>query len=40
MKNNDSRIFRIGVEDWINIQKELNDYTKRGNLIVSPSKIF
>jgi hypothetical protein len=40
MNYNNSKIFRISVEDWLSVQEELIGYTKKGNLIVSPTEIF
>lgn len=40
MKPNQNKIFRINYENWFKIQNELTIHLKKGNKIISPTKIF
>ncbi|MCB9247126.1 MAG: hypothetical protein H6613_00540 [Ignavibacteriales bacterium] len=40
LKFNHSKIFRISVEDWFIIQDELNNFLKKGNKILTPTRVL
>ncbi len=40
LKAGDKKVFRIEYEDFLNIEEELNNYTKKGNRIVLPNQLL
>jgi len=40
MNYGDSKLFRISIKDWFSIDDELNNFIRKGNKIVFPTKIF
>jgi hypothetical protein len=40
LKPNETKIFRINIEDWIAIQENLNSFLKKGNKIIFPLQLL
>jgi len=40
LRSGDRKLYKLKAMDWLNIQDEINDFTKKGNKIIRPTKIF